>query len=191
MLHCKFSGDYNSEKILKSANIWRSYVYSIWSSLSWPTLYKYRRPVSHRFHYISAHLWHLWFLCAAYKCTYLLFYLWHLKIDWSITTFSFTHCHSVLKDTRPLSSNGLTIIPPHCRGRCDWHTQCLSRKVKFQRTSTNETRSVQPGRSSDMTWPQSYQAPVIRIFRTFFVLASNDANIFTREISKAHGSVVK
>jgi len=26
----------------------------------------------------TAHLWHLWFLCAAYKCTYLLTYLYRL-----------------------------------------------------------------------------------------------------------------
>ena len=25
----------------------------------------------------TAHLWHLWFPCAAYKCTYLLTYLWY------------------------------------------------------------------------------------------------------------------
>ena len=45
----------------------------------------------------TAHLWHLWFLCAAYKCTYLLTYLLYLsgarcRLAYGPADATATHC---------------------------------------------------------------------------------------------------
>jgi len=78
----------------------------------------------------TAHLWHLWFLCTAYKCTYLLTYLPDPTLSsqpqgspvrnytawWQRYTFERTTCSELLHDNvgrESTSQSWITITPPH------------------------------------------------------------------------------